>query len=87
MRYIWGRDPADEILGEAFRPLARSYLINGLEKGVPSLFVDVKGVYIDYPEKMAVVGEIVEEIIGQLSKDLGLHDDGISPAVKGQAFH
>jgi hypothetical protein len=63
--------------GEKFRELTKTYLVSGLERGVPSLFVDVKGVYID-AERMRMVGEIVEEIIFQLEKDSSLHDDGAS---------
>ncbi|GFZ49424.1 hypothetical protein JCM24511_07544 [Saitozyma sp. JCM 24511] len=65
--------------GETFRSLARDYLVNGLEKGVPSLFVDVKGVYPD-ASKMSVVGEVVEDIISNLQKDVSLHaDDSLAP--------
>ncbi|ORY35432.1 NMDA receptor-regulated protein 1-domain-containing protein [Naematelia encephala] len=60
--------------GEAFRDRARTYLINGLERGVPSLFVDVKGVYQD-ATKMAVVGEIMEELVAELEKNASLHND------------
>jgi hypothetical protein len=41
---------------------------------VPSLFVDVKGLYRD-ASKMAIVGEIVEELVVDLEKEK-LHDDG-----------
>jgi hypothetical protein len=64
------------LLGETFRKLARDYLIAGLEKGVPSLFVDVKGLYRD-ASKMAAVGEIVEELVIDLEMEK-LHDDGMS---------
>jgi hypothetical protein len=64
------------LIGETFRKLARDYLIAGLEKGVPSLFVDVKGLYRD-ASKMAAVGEIVEELVVDLEKEK-LHDDGMS---------
>ncbi len=64
------------ISGDTFRALAKAYLVSGLERGIPSLFVDVKGVYHGHPEKMAVVGEIMEQIVLQLENDAGLHDDG-----------
>ncbi|WWC63187.1 uncharacterized protein I303_105787 [Kwoniella dejecticola CBS 10117] len=65
--------------GDKFRELAKAYIVRGLERGVPSLFVDVKGVYTD-SEKMKVVGEIVEEIVAKLEKDASLtDDDSISP--------
>lgn len=60
--------------GETFRQLVREYLIAGLEKGVPSLFVDVKGLYSDVA-KMALVGEVMEDIVKQLEQEK-LHDDG-----------
>ena len=41
---------------------------------MPSLFVDVKGLYRD-ASKMAAVGEIVEELVADLEKEK-LHDDG-----------
>ncbi|KAK4688996.1 N-alpha-acetyltransferase 15/16, NatA auxiliary subunit, partial [Tremellales sp. Uapishka_1] len=65
--------------GPIFRELASKYVTIGLERGVPSLFVDVKGVYGD-AEKMKIVGDIVEEIVAKLEKDAGLYDDNtISP--------
>jgi hypothetical protein len=39
------------------------------------LFVDVKGVYPD-ASKMSVVGEVVEDIISNVQKDVSLHADG-----------
>ena len=63
--------------GAEFRRLVRDYLVNGLERGIPSLFVDVKGLYVDQ-QRMAVIGEVVEELIQALEKDSGLHDDGTS---------
>jgi CII-binding regulator of phage lambda lysogenization HflD len=63
------------MLGDEFRARARAYLINGLERGVPSLFVDVKGVYSD-PSRMSVVGEIFEEVISSLEKEISLHGNG-----------
>ncbi|KAK8854865.1 hypothetical protein IAR55_003604 [Kwoniella newhampshirensis] len=65
--------------GDKFRELARAYIVRGLERGVPSLFVDVKSVYSD-ASKMTAVGEIVEEIVSKLEKDASLGgDDSISP--------
>ena len=40
---------------------------------MPSLFVDVKGLYRD-ASKMAAVGEIVEDLVVDLEKEK-LHDD------------
>ncbi|WVR07434.1 hypothetical protein IAU60_004475 [Kwoniella sp. DSM 27419] len=61
--------------GDKFRELARTYIVNGLERGVPSLFVDVKGVYVN-PAKMEAVGSIVQDIVSKLEKDASLNDDG-----------
>jgi len=63
------------LIADVFRDLVKSYLITGLERGVPSLFVDVKGVYSS-SNKMSIVGEVVEYIVSQLEKDASLHDDG-----------
>jgi hypothetical protein len=62
--------------GDEFRNRVKPYLVNGLEKGIPSLFVDVKSLYAD-KEKMAAVGGIIEEVIEALQKDSSLHDDGM----------
>ncbi|KAF8509158.1 hypothetical protein JB92DRAFT_3188648 [Gautieria morchelliformis] len=35
------------LLGEEFKSLIRPYLLNGLIKGIPSLFVDVRALYVD----------------------------------------
>ncbi|KIR78233.1 peptide alpha-N-acetyltransferase [Cryptococcus gattii EJB2] len=60
---------------DKFRELARAYIIKGLERGVPSLFVDIKSIYSDQ-EKMTAVGEIVEDIIQKLEIDSTLSNDG-----------
>ncbi|KIR99663.1 peptide alpha-N-acetyltransferase [Cryptococcus deuterogattii 2001/935-1] len=62
-------------LRDKFRELARAYIIKGLERGVPSLFVDIKSIYSDQ-QKMTAVGEIVEDIISKLEKDSTLSNDG-----------
>lgn len=41
---------------------------------MPSLFVDVKGLYTD-AGKMAVVGEVVQDIVSKLEQE-ELHKDG-----------
>lgn len=69
------RLPLDVAKGDAFRTLAREYLVRGLERGVPSLFVDVKGLYAD-AAKLAAVGELMEEIVRQLTAEHSLHNDG-----------
>ncbi len=42
-----------------FKPLANMYLLQGLNKGIPSLFVDLKPLYHDI-QKLAIVEELVE---------------------------
>lgn len=72
--------------GAEFRNRVKPYLINGLEKGIPSLFVDIKSLYTD-AEKMVAVGEVVEDVIESLQKDASLHADGESrfrPGLTGQ---
>ncbi|WVN90218.1 uncharacterized protein L203_105454 [Cryptococcus depauperatus CBS 7841] len=65
--------------GDKFRELASAYIIKGLERGVPSLFVDIKSVYVDQ-EKMRIVGNIVEDLVARLEKDATLaKDDTIAP--------
>jgi len=65
----------DVAKGDEFRALARAYIVRGLERGVPSLFVDVKGVYVD-ADKMAIVGEVIEDIVKALKAETSLHGDG-----------
>ncbi|GAA5962657.1 hypothetical protein JCM21900_006758 [Sporobolomyces salmonicolor] len=45
--------------GDVFRSKASTYLLNALSKGVPSVFADIKALYVDQ-EKQRIVGEIVE---------------------------
>jgi peptide alpha-N-acetyltransferase len=44
---------------EGFRPLANAYLMRGLKKGIPSLFVDLKPLYQD-TQKRAILEELVD---------------------------
>ena len=60
---------------DEFRSRVKSYIIEKLEKGIPSLFVDVKSLYRD-AEKMRVVGEVVEGLIADLEGDASLRGDG-----------
>ncbi|EIW67336.1 hypothetical protein M231_02521 [Tremella mesenterica] len=68
----------DVLQGDAFRSFARPYIITGLERGIPSLFVDVKGVYEDVA-KMQAVGELVADIVQQLEKESSLEEDTTEP--------
>jgi hypothetical protein len=47
------------IEAEGFRPLANAYLLRGLKKGIPSLFVDLKPLYQD-TQKRAILEELVD---------------------------
>lgn len=65
--------------GQEFKERARDYIVRGLERGVPSLFVDVKGVYRD-TAKLLAVGEILDDLISKLESETSLHgDDSIPP--------
>lgn len=44
---------------EDFRSLANAYLLRGLKKGIPSLFVDLKSLYQD-TQKRAIIEELVD---------------------------
>lgn len=46
-------------VGDAFKELAKPYLLTGLAKGIPSLFADIKSLYKD-KEKQQVIEDIVE---------------------------
>ncbi|KAI0064906.1 N-terminal acetyltransferase A auxiliary subunit [Artomyces pyxidatus] len=49
----------DVSIGDEFQELVRDYLLRGLKKGIPSLFVDVKTLYKDTPKWMTIE-ELVE---------------------------
>lgn len=61
--------------GNDFRTLATTYIVAGLERGVPSLFVDIKSLYTN-ADKMKAVSEIVEDVVSKLEAETGLHGDG-----------
>lgn len=65
----------DVATGTAFQKLARAYIVSGLERGIPSLFVDLKGIYRD-ADKMSAVGDIVADIVKKLQAEESLHGDG-----------
>ncbi|CAK5272671.1 unnamed protein product [Mycena citricolor] len=50
--------------GEHFRELLTPYLTRGLEKGVPSLFSDIKGLCLD-PSKQATIEDVAETALKQ----------------------
>ena len=45
--------------GDQFKSLVEPYLLAGLEKGVPSLFADIKSLYKD-AEKLGIIESVVE---------------------------
>lgn len=49
------------LAGETFKALVKPYLITALTKGVPSLFVDVKSLYVDILKRQCIE-DIVEEL-------------------------
>jgi N-alpha-acetyltransferase 15/16, NatA auxiliary subunit len=51
--------PSICIKAEGFRPLAKAYLLRGLQKGIPSLFVDLKPLYQD-TQKRTILEELVD---------------------------
>ncbi|KAG8747710.1 hypothetical protein FRC10_011837 [Ceratobasidium sp. 414] len=58
----------DVAQGEEFRPLVEPYLWNGLSRGIPSLFVDIKSLYKD-DEKRRVAEEIMEGFSSKLGQE------------------
>jgi hypothetical protein len=53
--------------GEEFRILVDKYLRQGLHKGVPPLFVDLRSLYKD-PEKVYVIHGLVLQYVDALEK-------------------
>ena len=56
--------------GDRFRELATPYITAALEKGVPSLFADVKALYRD-PTKRQAIQDIVEGLREQVAATTG----------------
>ncbi|GAA5843366.1 hypothetical protein JCM3766R1_002931 [Sporobolomyces carnicolor] len=63
--------------GEQFRKKASTYLLSALSKGIPSLFADIKALYVD-SEKQKVIGEIVEAFRLSLEEKGAIVTDQIS---------
>ncbi|KAF8508577.1 NMDA receptor-regulated protein 1-domain-containing protein [Hysterangium stoloniferum] len=53
--------------GDEFRELIQPYLTNGLVKGIPSLFVDVRALYVD-EDKRKIIEQIMETFRGKSEK-------------------
>ena len=47
--------------GDQFMELVKPYLVRGLEKGLPSLFTDLKALYVD-KEKQVVIENVVDAL-------------------------
>ncbi|KAJ4450875.1 N-alpha-acetyltransferase 15, NatA auxiliary subunit, partial [Periplaneta americana] len=61
------RLPLNFATGEEFRILVDKYLRQGLHKGVPPLFVDLRSLYKD-PEKVEVIQKLVLQYVDALQK-------------------
>ncbi|KAJ9127946.1 hypothetical protein QFC24_000231 [Naganishia onofrii] len=70
----------DVAKGEEFKQRVQAYLQAGLEKGIPSLFVDLKGLYKDQA-KLEVVETILEDLKRKLEAESTAASDSqpISP--------
>jgi N-alpha-acetyltransferase 15/16, NatA auxiliary subunit len=63
--------------GEEFKSRVAAYIIAGLERGVPSLFVDIKGLYVN-EDKLLAVEEVVKGLRRKLETGEGLSGEGES---------
>ncbi len=61
--------------GGEFTSRAAAYIIAGLERGVPSLFVDIKGLYGN-KKKLLAVEEVLKGLRQKLEAGEGLSEDG-----------
>ncbi|KAG1902316.1 NMDA receptor-regulated protein 1-domain-containing protein [Suillus fuscotomentosus] len=61
--------------GQEFQDLIKPYLTNGLTKGIPSLFADLKPLYKD-SVKRQIIEDIVEELRGTFATSTG---DSVQP--------
>lgn len=61
--------------GEEFRILVDKYLRQGLHKGVPPLFVDLRSLYKD-PEKVDIIQKLVLQYVDALQKVCRFSEEG-----------
>jgi N-alpha-acetyltransferase 15/16, NatA auxiliary subunit len=54
--------------GETFKKLVEPYITHGLTKGIPSLFADLKSLYVN-KEKQAIIKTVVETAREEYAKD------------------
>ncbi|KAK9454572.1 NMDA receptor-regulated protein 1-domain-containing protein [Dipodascopsis uninucleata] len=64
------RIPLDFLQGADFKVACKDYIINYLERGVPSAFVNVKPLYKD-ADKAKIIGEVVTEFFCTLTPTKG----------------
>ncbi|KAF8886487.1 NMDA receptor-regulated protein 1-domain-containing protein [Infundibulicybe gibba] len=64
--------------GSEFKELVVSYLSSGLNKGIPSLFADIKALYED-PTKRQTIEEVVESLREQFTPDPSTPPDSSEP--------
>ncbi|CAE6457624.1 unnamed protein product [Rhizoctonia solani] len=72
----------DVALGDEFKSLVEPYIWTGLQRGIPSLFVDIKSLYKN-DEKRAAVEEIVERFLLKLKPEEELREP--KPTTNGEA--
>ena len=68
-----------------FRVAAKTYLLPPLRKGVPSLFADIKPLYVDR-SKAAALGEIFEEWLKALETDGRLRGEKVAEMLGEEGF-
>lgn len=59
--------------GSQFKELAQNYITRGLTKGIPSLFADLKALYLD-KEKQQVIEDIVDNLRSEYTPTTPRHD-------------
>jgi len=64
--------------GDKFKELVTPYLTTGLTKGIPSLFADVKALYVD-KEKQQAIERLVESLREEYSPSSLLPDADVEP--------
>ncbi|XP_074650017.1 N-alpha-acetyltransferase 15, NatA auxiliary subunit-like [Tubulanus polymorphus] len=67
--------PLVSVSGDIFRSLADKLLTQGLKKGVPPLFVNIRHVYTD-PEKVKILEELITGYVKSLESDEVLSPGG-----------
>ncbi|OBZ77517.1 N-alpha-acetyltransferase 16, NatA auxiliary subunit [Grifola frondosa] len=62
-------------VGDEFKALVEPYLMSGLDKGIPSLFADIKALYQDSHKQ-----QVIEDIVEALREKLAPSPDDTAPA-------